>query len=323
MDEPTLSAAVEQLYSGDPADFVATRKRLVAQIRKTGDKDLAKTVGALRRPTAAAYAINRLARLQDPPAIPPLQELGARLRAAQAHMDARALKALAGERSALISQLLSESEQHGATTPAIKDQLTQSFTAALASQDAESAVCSGHLVQPLSYSGFGEVEVDEAVAVPLRELQQARVAELAAREHERAERPTRGTDDESAARASAGPPEDSSHEEGGDSETPSPITTDTEPPTTTDAELPPPPDEAGAPAAAPAIEQTPPTGFEPSPTDAGRPDVRALYDECASLEREALAAVDRAREALTWAKAHAASATRARQAAEELLDSAD
>ena len=297
MDEVTLGGAINELYAGDPAEFVATRKRLVAAARKQTDKELPKTIGALRKPSAAAAAVNQLARQEDPPDIPALRELGERMRDAAARMDTAALKELGAERSSLIRELLAETESFGATGAAAKDQLTQTFTAALASAEAEDAVCSGHLVNPLSYSGFGEVEVAEAVAVPLRELQEARLTQLAEREAERAAKPTRGHDDSSGGRQESKPEPAAKSEPA-----PAPAPASSEP--------------AAGPVSAPSAA--------PSASPSNAPDAanaRAVYEQCVALEQQAQAAVEEARAALATAKEHAAAAGRARQAAEDLLDS--
>ena len=52
-----LSEAADDLYGGAPDDFMETRKRLVAAAKKAGDADLAKKIGALRRPTVSAWAL--------------------------------------------------------------------------------------------------------------------------------------------------------------------------------------------------------------------------------------------------------------------------
>lgn len=303
MDEVTLGDAIDELYAGDPAEFVATRKRLVAAARKQADKELPKTIGALRKPSAAAAAINQLARQEDPPDIPALRELGERMRDAAARMDTAALKELGAERSSLIRELLAETESFGATGAAAKDQLTQTFTAALASAEAEDAVCSGHLVNPLSYSGFGEVEVAEAVAVPLRELQEARLAQLAEREAQRAAKPTRGHDDSSGGRQESKPEPAAKPE-------PAPAPARSEP--------------AAGPVSAPSAAPSASPSAAPSASPSNAPDpanARAVYEQCVALEQQAQAAVEAARAALATAKEHAAAAGRARQVAEDLLDS--
>lgn len=322
-DAPTLHAAIDELYSGDPAEFIATRKRLVAQIRKAGDKEVAKTVGGLRRPSVAADAVNHLARQQDPPNIPALRELGERMREAQGRMDAATLKKLGAERSELIAQLLADAEPHGAGTASAKDQLTQTFTAALASQEAEDAVCSGNLVNPLSYSGFGDVEVDEAVAVPLRELQQARLAEIAERDAARAERPLRSVRSDEPAETEDQPDEAPAADEPTHQEPAQDAPTEEAP---DDAE---PSDGPEDDAEETPDEETPDEEAE-KPTESAKPaekepvsseDAQRVVEQLKDLEHQAQEAVDAAREALAAAKSHAAAVTKARQDAEDLLDS--
>lgn len=323
MDGFDLNSAVNELYSGDPADFVATRKTLVSRLREQGDRDIAQTVGALRRPTAVAAAVNALARRHEPPALPELEDLGARMRAAQAEMDTAALKELSPERSRLITSLAKEAESLGVTTAGAKEQFTQTLTAALASQDAQDVVSSGQLVNPLSYSGFGEVEVSEAAALPLRDLQEARLAELAQREAERSKKPTRGVDRDE---PTGEPEQDEPAEKVARDE---PVAGAKPPPASKRAE--PNPAEAKAenaktaePRATKAAEDA--SSAATSRSTSALADVtsaRAVYEASLAVEQQALAAVEAARAALAAAKEHAASATTARQAAEDLLDSLD
>ncbi len=285
MSADALKSAMDELYAVEPAGFVALRKQLAAGLRSSGDKETAATVAGLRKPTVAAAALNALARENDPPAIPELSDLGERMRTAQASMDTAALKELAKERTALVEDLLG---RLGDLTPTVREQAGDTLIAALADQHAEDAVTSGQLVNPLSYSGFGEVEVSDAVAVPLRELQEARLAELAERERTKGAKRASSTADEPAVE---------------------------EAPTE-------------APAAQPEPEPQEPGGKEPTsaPTnetgEADVDDLTELVDLARTAEREANAAVEAARTALAAAKDHAANATRARQLAEDLLDRA-
>lgn len=57
-----LAMAREQLYAGDPARFVAFRTQLARSARARKDRDLARVVESLRRPTRAAWLVNLLAR---------------------------------------------------------------------------------------------------------------------------------------------------------------------------------------------------------------------------------------------------------------------
>src|SRR6476660_475911 len=55
-------AALDELYGVEPSAFVATRKKLAADLRAAGDKDGARALLAARRPSTAAWALNQLAR---------------------------------------------------------------------------------------------------------------------------------------------------------------------------------------------------------------------------------------------------------------------
>lgn len=50
------------LYALDPRDFISERDRRVKELRAAGDKESARSVGALRRPTVPAWALNQVAR---------------------------------------------------------------------------------------------------------------------------------------------------------------------------------------------------------------------------------------------------------------------
>lgn len=53
---------VDALFDLPPGEFVAARDAMAKQLRRDGDKDAAKEVAALRRPTVVAWALNRLSR---------------------------------------------------------------------------------------------------------------------------------------------------------------------------------------------------------------------------------------------------------------------
>ena len=83
-----LDGVLDELYGAPPERFTARRDELARQARADGDKDLAATVHALRRPTAAAWVVNCLAR-QAPDAVGGLVELGVRMREAQSVLSGR------------------------------------------------------------------------------------------------------------------------------------------------------------------------------------------------------------------------------------------
>jgi hypothetical protein len=98
-----------------------------------------------------------------------LQQVGQRLRAAQARLDAARLKDLRAERETLLGDFADATAATAAEAgrplaPAVAEEVRATLIAALASEEATAAVASGHLTRALRYSGFGEVDLSEAVA---------------------------------------------------------------------------------------------------------------------------------------------------------------
>lgn len=161
--------AANKLYAGAPAEFIAARKALAAEAKAGGDKDAAAEILTLRKPDVAAWAIN-LVVYRRGDAAGDLVGLGARMRAAQAAMDVGALQGMRAERdeavSAFVAAAVELAEEAGARLAlAAQDAVRSTAIAVLADEGASEAVSSGMLTKPLSYSGFGEVDVSDAVAL--------------------------------------------------------------------------------------------------------------------------------------------------------------
>ncbi|MGD8150907.1 hypothetical protein [Ornithinimicrobium sp. Y1694] len=171
--DSALSAAVDALYAVEPAEFIASRKAWVTELRGAGLREIAKEVGAMRRPSLAAATVNSLVRAGDP-VVERLREVGERLRHAQSAMDAAGLAALRGERDAVLADWVAAAGEHGpgggdegargALSGAVASEVRDTAIAALADGAATEVVLSGSLTRALSYSGFGEVDVADAVA---------------------------------------------------------------------------------------------------------------------------------------------------------------
>lgn len=166
--EPTaLEHAIEQLYAVPLADFMATRAALVAQARAAPNRPLAQQIGKLRKPSVAAALLNALIRAR-PDLVADLDSVGAQLRAAQASLHGTALGALRPARDELIAAWLAGATDlaraaGSALSTAAETEVRDTVIAALASAEASAAVASGTLVRALSYSGFGEVDLADAV----------------------------------------------------------------------------------------------------------------------------------------------------------------
>ncbi|WP_347352525.1 hypothetical protein [Intrasporangium sp.] len=164
-----LHAAVQQLYAARPGQFTSVRSALVAQARAAGEPELARQVGALRRPTVAAWALNHFVR-EHPDELGALHDFAELLREAQRTLDAGRLRALSRERTRRVDALARkvESAARDAGEPvsvSVGYQIRQSLTAFIADEGAEESVLTGALVRPLQYSGLGAVDLEGVAAL--------------------------------------------------------------------------------------------------------------------------------------------------------------
>ena len=144
------------LYALPPEEFTAARDTAVK---------LDPSLKVLRRPTVSAWLVNLLVR-REPALVEQLLSLGVRLAQAQRSGAAGALRDLGAQRRALVEAVAGRSLELGArsTTPATRAEVVGTLEAALADGDSAAAVRSGRLVRPLSYAGFGAVDLAGAVA---------------------------------------------------------------------------------------------------------------------------------------------------------------
>ena len=162
-----LAEALRAVYGASPSEFMTVRKELAAAAKADGDALGAKAIGALRKPSMAAWAVNLLARSQ-PDLVRELVELGARMRGAQARLDTATLTSLRPERDRVVAAVVAAANAVAADagrplSASAQDDVRGTAIAALADEDASAAVSSGQLTRALSYSGFGEVDLSEAV----------------------------------------------------------------------------------------------------------------------------------------------------------------
>jgi len=165
-----LDEAVGELYGLHPDEFLPARRGLAAKAKADKETGLAKAIESIRKPTAAAWAINQLVRAR-PDDMERLVELAAGLHEAQEKMDGAAMKTLGRERTSLIDQLVHATaevakEGGGSLSMPVANQVRETFVAALATTAAAEAVGSGQLTRALSYAGFGDVDLSEATAAP-------------------------------------------------------------------------------------------------------------------------------------------------------------
>ena len=156
-DSDRVSAAAGELYAADPEVFTERRRELAAQARAAGDRAAAKTIVALGKPTRSAWVVNKLVRT-DPSVPARLAELGDRLRAGEAALDGASIRELSRARreliDSLVRQALAESGQRSASAT-MRDEVTDTISAALADPDIAGQVAAGTLVRAVHWAGFG------------------------------------------------------------------------------------------------------------------------------------------------------------------------
>jgi len=151
-------AAIEELYSLDPEGFLARRRALAARARQDGDAKTARAISALRRPTKAAWIINRLVRAQPDVAVG-LAELGTRLRTAHRSLDGTALRQLTVQRRTIIDAAVRHAfALNGPAAPSasLRQEVAATLEAALADPEVAERLSAATLVRAEHWSGFGD-----------------------------------------------------------------------------------------------------------------------------------------------------------------------
>jgi hypothetical protein len=146
---------LDSLYWAGPDAFTAERSRLVAAAKDRGDTAAAKRIAAARKPTTAAWIVNRLA-LRHRDTKKRLADLGDRLRAAHAAMDGERIRDLSAEQHKLVDELARaalEAAEVQKPSSTVRDDLTGTLQAAIADPDVTARL--GRLARPERWSGFG------------------------------------------------------------------------------------------------------------------------------------------------------------------------
>ncbi|KUI00249.1 hypothetical protein AU190_08105 [Mycolicibacterium acapulense] len=155
-DESVADDALDELYAARLEDFTALRTKLAGEAKKRGDADAAKRISAARKPTTAAWVVNRLA-LADEDVTQRLKGLGERLRDAHAAMDGERIRELSAEQRRLVNDLTRtafEEVELKRPTGALHDDVTGTLQAAIADPDVADRL--GRLTKAEEWSGFGE-----------------------------------------------------------------------------------------------------------------------------------------------------------------------
>ncbi|SHN80652.1 hypothetical protein SAMN05660350_02964 [Geodermatophilus obscurus] len=154
-----LDEVADELYAVLPDEFVAVRTQRQDDARGAGNRTLAREIGALPKPTAAAWVCNLLVRKQRAE-IEGLVELGDLLRQAQEELAGDQLRALDRQRSQLLTALTRRAtalaREHGMRVGStVETQVAETLRAAMADPEAGAGLLSGRLTGAMSYSGLG------------------------------------------------------------------------------------------------------------------------------------------------------------------------
>ncbi|RZQ64664.1 hypothetical protein [Amycolatopsis suaedae] len=185
-----LRSVVDELYGGTREDFTAERDERVKRARSAGDKELAKQIAGLRKPTMAAWLVNRLAREHHDQLVE-LTEVGEKLRTAHQQLAGDDLRALSRQRHELVDGLLARARKLGQVSDSVAREVTETLAAATSDAEAAEVVLGGCLSTALDpYAGeswLTAAAVAPAPRAPDREAEKRREAEARkAREAEKA-----------------------------------------------------------------------------------------------------------------------------------------
>ncbi len=162
-----LRGILDDLYGRDPSGFTTGRAAHVAEARRAGDRELARQIGKLPRPSRAAHALNLLAR-ERPGDMERLLRLAGSLQDASKRLAGSELRKLGTARRQMIDELTSEAARLAAEggVPAsgpTLEEIAESLQAALLDGAAARAVSSGHLARALQVAAIGTAELSEAL----------------------------------------------------------------------------------------------------------------------------------------------------------------
>jgi hypothetical protein len=177
---------IDKLYAAPTEEFVSRRKALAQKLRKEGERAAAMRVEDLRKPTAAAAVVNKLAR-SERMNVRALLAAGERVFDAQAGLlrggkpeDVR--KAAEDERKA-ISALLAAARRDGIDEPILR-RVESTLHAAAIDPEGRAALTEGRLTKELTAAGFGL----EGMPVPKRKAKAKKAPPKVDREAQKRQR---------------------------------------------------------------------------------------------------------------------------------------
>src|SRR5690349_16714855 len=132
-----MADALDELYEAKPDEFTALRTKLAAAAKKRGDTDAATAISAARKPTTAAWVVNRLA-TREHDTRTRLANLGERLKDAHSAMAGDRIRELSREQRRLVDDVARaafEEAELANPTAALREDVTGTLQAAIADPD--------------------------------------------------------------------------------------------------------------------------------------------------------------------------------------------
>lgn len=165
----TLETVAAELYTTPITEFVRARAAASTEAKDAGEKELAREIGKLPKPSMAAWLINLLVAKQRNE-LEEIVALGEQLRAAEKNLDPKELRTLGRQRQQLIASVARLGAELGTkagskASAAAVHELEQTLQAALADASAAEAVQTGVLVRGLTSNGVEPVDLSDAIAV--------------------------------------------------------------------------------------------------------------------------------------------------------------
>ena len=161
--DSAADARIAELYELPLEEFTSARNQAAQQLRKAGERELGEQVKGLRKPSVAAWTLNRLGR-RRPELVAALLDAGLALREAQERLlnsgergllrDAAAEeRRLVGETVAAAEAMLREAGQ--AVSPALHNKLWETAHAAALDPELGQTLRQGRLVEDRQLSDLG------------------------------------------------------------------------------------------------------------------------------------------------------------------------
>ncbi|MCP3802253.1 hypothetical protein NLX83_23570 [Allokutzneria sp. A3M-2-11 16] len=141
-------AIITELYGLEPREFTAARNGRVAEAKQEGDAEAAEVISAQRKPSTAAWLVNRLVR-EHSEEVDGLLELGVDLRAAHTTLDGAKLRELGQRRHRTVRELIKLAAGMHSLSASVERELEESLTTALSDPDAAAVLEAGRLTTTL------------------------------------------------------------------------------------------------------------------------------------------------------------------------------